>query len=234
MELQFGARVTAVEHTRGRRHRSTTEDGRGFTGTHAVICMGMRAEHRRPGAREARASRRPARRLIVSTITCRTTTEASTPSATWPGGMMLASTAAMQGRHAAFSRARRRHRRADLTRSPWTIFTPPEVASTSGSPRRGRSAPTAPSRSPSTTCGNNPRGVISGQQRGHDQARLRRHERRAARRLDRRLPRIGDDRDARARGPGPADGRRSPRPARSSRRCPSRCSGRPRRPPPPA
>ena len=46
------------------------------------------------------------------------------------GGMMLASTASMQGRHAALHALGATTEPLDLHFVPWTIFTQPEVAST--------------------------------------------------------------------------------------------------------
>jgi dihydrolipoamide dehydrogenase len=82
------------------------------------------------------------------------------------GGMMLASTASMQGRHAAFhALGAAATVQLDLTTVPWTIFTRPEVASV------GLTAGEADKRGADVAVtkhylGANPRGVISGNNEG--------------------------------------------------------------------
>ena len=81
------------------------------------------------------------------------------------GGMMLASTASMQGRHAALHALGASTTSLDLTTVPWTIFTRPEVASvglTAGEAER-QGADVAITKH---YLGANPRGVISGNNEG--------------------------------------------------------------------
>ena len=79
--------------------------------------------------------------------------------------MMLASTAAMQGRHAALHSLGRTTSPLRLQNVPWTIFTRPECASV------GVTEQTALGQDRAVAItkhylGNNPRGVISGQREG--------------------------------------------------------------------
>ena len=149
-DLQFNARASSVERTRRGRARPRPRTAARFAGSHAIICMGQRAEHRRarPGGRSASSSTTAAR--SSSTSTC-STAEHVYAAGDVAGGMMLASTAAMQGRHAALHALGARARRCGCRTSPWTIFTRPECASVGLTESRRRWPGRAPSRSPSTT-----------------------------------------------------------------------------------
>src|SRR5262249_60744531 len=81
------------------------------------------------------------------------------------GGMMLASPASMQGRHAALHALGASTASLDLATVPWTIFTRPEVASvglTAGAAER-QGADVAVTKH---YLGANPRGGISGNNEG--------------------------------------------------------------------
>jgi dihydrolipoamide dehydrogenase len=162
-ELQFGCRVTEVTTTEDG-VSVLSDDGRRFSGSHAVVCMGMRASTAEIGLGVigARISERGA--IVVDGNQC-TTAPGVYAAGDVAGGMMLASTAAMQGRHAALHALGRMTTPLDLHTVPWTIFTHPEVASV------GLTAGVASTRGVDVTVtkhylGANPRGVISGNQAG--------------------------------------------------------------------
>jgi pyruvate/2-oxoglutarate dehydrogenase complex dihydrolipoamide dehydrogenase (E3) component len=163
-ELQFNARVTDVEH-REDGVSVTTVDGRCFDGTHAVVCMGMRPASAGLGL-DVLGIVTDERGAVTVDGNGGTNVEGVYAVGDLAGGMMLASTASMQGRHAAFhSLGAGTTAALDLTTVPWTIFTRPEVASvglTAGEAER-RSSDVAVTKH---YLGANPRGVISGNNEG--------------------------------------------------------------------
>jgi dihydrolipoamide dehydrogenase len=162
-ELQFDARVTDVD-LREDAVSVTTTDGRCFDGTHALICMGMRPASAELGL-DALGIATDERGAVLVDGNCRTAVEGVYAVGDLAGGMMLASTASMQGRHAAFHALGASTDSLDLTTVPWTIFTRPEVASiglTAGeADRRGSDVAVT-----KHYLGANPRGVISGNNEG--------------------------------------------------------------------
>ena len=162
-ELQFDARVSDVEH-REDAVSVTTTDGRCFDGTHAVICMGMRPASTGLGL-EVLGITTDERGAVIVDGNLQTNAEGVYAVGDLAGGMMLASTASMQGRHAAFHALGASTVQLDLTTVPWTIFTRPEVASiglTAGEADK-RGAEVAVTKH---YLGANPRGVISGNNEG--------------------------------------------------------------------
>ncbi len=163
-ELQFDARVSDVEH-RDDIVSVTTTDGRCFDGTHAVICMGMRPASAGLGL-DVLGITTDERGAVVVDGNGQTNVEGVYAVGDLAGGMMLASTASMQGRHAAFhALGAAATVQLDLTTVPWTIFTRPEVASV------GLTAGEADKRGADVAVtkhylGANPRGVISGNNEG--------------------------------------------------------------------
>jgi dihydrolipoamide dehydrogenase len=162
-ELQFDARVSDVEH--GDNTVSvTTTDGREFDGTNAVVCMGMRPASADLGL-EVLGITTDERGAVPVDGNGRTSVEGVYAVGDLAGGMMLASTASMQGRHAAFHALGAATVALDLTTVPWTIFTRPEVASvglTAGEADRTGSDVAVTKH----YLGANPRGVISGNNEG--------------------------------------------------------------------
>jgi dihydrolipoamide dehydrogenase len=163
-ELQFDARVSDVEH-REDGVSVTTSDGRCFDGSHAVICMGMRPASADLGL-DVLGITTDERGAVIVDGNGQTNVEGVYAVGDLAGGMMLASTASMQGRHAAFhALGAAATVQLDLTTVPWTIFTRPEVASV------GLTAGEADKRGADVAVtkhylGANPRGVISGNNEG--------------------------------------------------------------------
>jgi dihydrolipoamide dehydrogenase len=162
-ELQFSSRVTEVV-LEGEGVRVATEDGRTFAGSHAVVCMGMRAATGGIGLEDIGCTIDGRGAIAVDGNMC-TTAPGVYAAGDVAGGMMLASTAAMQGRHAALHALGATSAPLDLHTVPWTIFTRPEVASV------GLTAGTAAERGVSVDVvkhylGANPRSVISGNTEG--------------------------------------------------------------------
>jgi dihydrolipoamide dehydrogenase len=163
MELQFDARVSAVELTADG-VCAVTSDGRSFAGSHAIVCMGQR-----PNTAGVRLERLGVELDDRGAVTVdehfRSTAEHVYAAGDVAGGMMLASTAAMQGRHAALHALGRTTAPLRLQNVPWTIFTRPECASvgmTEGAAlNAGREAAVT-----KHYLGANPRAVISGQREG--------------------------------------------------------------------
>lgn len=159
VDLQFGFRATEIE--RADDHVAVTgEDGRVFTGSDAIMCMGMRAStadlqlHRAGVEVDERGA-------IVVDDRQRTTADGIFAAGDVAGGMMLASTAAMQGRHAMLVALGASDDAIELDSVPWTIFTRPEVASVGLTERRAADA----GRTVAVTkhyLAANPRGAISG------------------------------------------------------------------------
>lgn len=162
-ELQFGARVTAVEKDEAS-VTVTTGDGRRFSGSHAVVCMGMRPNTHDLGLEDLGVDGDERGALRVDDH-LRTTAEGVYAVGDVAGGMMLASTAAMQGRHAALHALGATTEPLDLHFVPWTIFTQPEVASTgltaAAAAREGIAVDIT-----KHYLNANPRGVISGNTEG--------------------------------------------------------------------
>lgn len=127
MELQIDARVDSVETTPSG-VSVTTDDGRTFNGSHAAICMGMRPNTSNIGldVLDIEVTKRGA---IVVDEHGQSTMTGVYAAGDVSGGHMLASTGAMQGRHAALHALGEAFEPLELGHVPWTIFTQPEVAS---------------------------------------------------------------------------------------------------------
>jgi pyruvate/2-oxoglutarate dehydrogenase complex dihydrolipoamide dehydrogenase (E3) component len=126
MELQMNARVDAVETTETG-VLVTTEDGRSFEGSHAAVCMGMRPNTADIGL-EVLDLDLDARGAIVVDEHWQSSVPGVYAAGDVSGGMMLASTAAMQGRHAALHALGSASEPLVLGHVPWTVFTRPEIA----------------------------------------------------------------------------------------------------------
>jgi pyruvate/2-oxoglutarate dehydrogenase complex dihydrolipoamide dehydrogenase (E3) component len=162
-ELQFDARVADVEHNDDG-VAVTTADGRCFDGSHAIVCMGMRPASADLGL-DVLGIATDDRGAVLVDGNGLTSAAGVYAVGDLAGGMMLASTASMQGRHAALHALGASTASLDLTTVPWTIFTRPEVASvglTAGEADR-RGADVAITKH---YLGANPRGVISGNNEG--------------------------------------------------------------------
>ena len=162
-ELQFSSRVSEVTIADGR-VTVATSDGRSFSGSHAAVCMGMRPATAGLGL-EALGVQLDERGAIVIDGNGLTAAAGVYAAGDVVGGMMLASTAAMQGRHAALHALAATTTPLDLETVPWTIFSRPEVASV------GLTAGLAAQRGIDVDVtkhylGANPRGVISGNVEG--------------------------------------------------------------------
>jgi dihydrolipoamide dehydrogenase len=163
IDLQFDARVSLVERT-SEGVMATTADGRAFTGSHAIICMGQRANTGGLGLDTIGVELDDRGAIVVDDHLC-STAEKVYAAGDVAGGMMLASTAAMQGRHAALHALGRASAPLRLQNVPWTIFTRPECASV-GVTERAALEQDRPAAVTKHYLGNNPRGVISGQREG--------------------------------------------------------------------
>jgi NAD(P)H dehydrogenase (quinone) len=163
MEVVLGARVSGVD-VREDGVLLHSEDGRSFTGSHALICMGMRPEISGLGL-EAVGVETGARGEIVIDEQCRSTNPRIFAGGDVTGGWMLASTAAMQGRIAALSAFGHTIQGLSLDAIAGTVFTSPEVADVGLTESKARAA----NRTVAVTrhdLRNNPRGVIAGQNHG--------------------------------------------------------------------
>jgi pyruvate/2-oxoglutarate dehydrogenase complex dihydrolipoamide dehydrogenase (E3) component len=149
---------------RGMEVELTAEDGRTFSGSHALICMGMRAEIAGLGLEQVGVET-SARGEIVIDEQCRTTNPRISAGGDVTGGWMLASTAAMQGRIATLSVLGHTIQGLSLDAIAGTVFTSPEVADVGLT----ESKAAAGKRVVAVTrheLRNNPRGVIAGQNTG--------------------------------------------------------------------
>jgi dihydrolipoamide dehydrogenase len=137
-----------------------SEDGREFNGSHAIICMGMRAHTEELGLETVGVEVGP-RGEIVTNGCCRTTNEHISAAGDVTGGWMLASTAAMQGRISALSALGRPVDPMSLDAIAGTVFTRPEVAGVglTESKAEEQGVRVAVTRQPLRA---NPRGLIAG------------------------------------------------------------------------
>jgi pyruvate/2-oxoglutarate dehydrogenase complex dihydrolipoamide dehydrogenase (E3) component len=142
--------------------RLTTADGREFTGSHALVCMGMRAQTAGLGLEQVGVELN-ARGEIVVDEHCRSAqSQKVSAGGDVTGGWMLASTAAMQGRVAALHALGHDIDPLGLDAIAGTVFTSPEVADVGLTETKAHAA----GRTVSITrhdLRNNPRGLISGQ-----------------------------------------------------------------------
>jgi dihydrolipoamide dehydrogenase len=163
MEIVLGARVTAVD-AQADGVSLTSEDGRSFSGSHALICMGMRPEIAGLGLEQIGVET-SSRGEIVIDEQCRTTNPRISAGGDVTGGWMLASTAAMQGRIATLSVLGHTIQGLSLDAIAGTVFTSPEVADVGLTESKAANA----KRLVAVTrhdLRNNPRGVIAGQNNG--------------------------------------------------------------------
>jgi dihydrolipoamide dehydrogenase len=163
MEIVLGARVTAVDAQEDG-VSLTAEDGRAFSGSHALICMGMRPEIAELGLEKVGVET-SSRGEIVIDEQCRTTNPRISAGGDVTGGWMLASTAAMQGRIATLSVLGHTIQGLSLDAIAGTVFTSPEVADVGLTESKAATA----KRLVAVTrhdLRNNPRGVIAGQNHG--------------------------------------------------------------------
>jgi pyruvate/2-oxoglutarate dehydrogenase complex dihydrolipoamide dehydrogenase (E3) component len=163
MEVVLGARVTSVDPT-DHGVTLTAQDGRTFEGSHALICMGMRAEITGLGL-EGVGVEISSRGEIVIDEHCRSTNPRISAGGDVTGGWMLASTAAMQGRIATLSVLGHTIQGLSLDAIAGTVFTSPEVADVGLTESKAANA----NRVVAVTrhdLRNNPRGVIAGQSNG--------------------------------------------------------------------
>ena len=163
IEIQMNARIVHVDDADD--HVTVTaEDGRTFKGSHAIICMGQRANTAGLGL-EVIGIALDDRGAIVVDDDLRTNVPGVYAAGDVAGGMMLASTGAMQGRHAALHVFGATHGSLSLRNVAWTIFTRPEVATVglteTAAAREGRTVDVT-----KHYLGANPRGVISGWREG--------------------------------------------------------------------
>ena len=163
IEIQMNARIVEIE-AEGDHVTVRAEDGRSFRGSHAIVCMGQRANTANLGLEELGVELDD-RGAIVVDEHLRTSVSGVYAAGDVAGGMMLASTGAMQGRHAALHAAGIAEGAINLKNVAWTIFTRPEVATVglteSMAAREGR-----PVDITKHYLNANPRGVISGWREG--------------------------------------------------------------------
>ena len=163
MEVVLGARARTLDPIEGGVCLQT-EDGRSFTGSHALVCMGMRAEIAGLGI-ETIGIETSRRGEIVIDEHCRSTNARVSAGGDVTGGWMLASTAAMQGRVAALSVLGHDVEPLSLDAIAGTVFTSPEVADVGLTESKAQAA----GRVVAITrhdLRNNPRGLIAGQSQG--------------------------------------------------------------------
>ncbi len=164
VDLQFSCRASSVELLEGGGVSVTAADGRSFTGSHAIICMGMRARTAGLGLETIGLETDDRGSIVVNQHMCTSNADVYAAGDV-AGGMMLASTAAMQGRHAALEALGAIHEPVHLEAIPWTIFTRPEVSSVglneAGARRLGRNVVVT-----RHYLRSNPRAVIAGLREG--------------------------------------------------------------------
>jgi pyruvate/2-oxoglutarate dehydrogenase complex dihydrolipoamide dehydrogenase (E3) component len=163
IEIQMNARIEEIDAEQDR-VRVRAADGREFTGSHAIVCMGMRANTSDLGL-ETLGIELDDRGSIRVDEHMRTNVDGIYAAGDVAGGMMLASTAAMQGRHVALHAFNEAGEPLRLKNVAWTIFTRPEVATVglteSEAERHG-----IPVEILKHYMGRNPRGVIQGWKEG--------------------------------------------------------------------
>ena len=163
IEIQMNARVTEIKID-GDHVVVATEDERSFRGSNAIICMGQRANTSGIGLEEIGVNLDERGAIIVDEH-MRSSADGVYAGGDVAGGMMLASTAAMQGRHAALHAFGAVDGPLRLQNVAWTIFTRPEVATVGMT----ENAAACDGRQVDVTkhyLGANPRGVISGWREG--------------------------------------------------------------------
>lgn len=163
IEIQMNARINQID-VDGDHVVVKGDDGHTYRGTHAIICMGQRANTAGLGF-ELLGIELDARGAIVVDEHMQTTAEGVYAAGDVAGGMMLASTGAMQGRHAALHAFGVAGDPIRLQNVAWTIFTRPEVATIglteNAAAREGIAVDVT-----KHYLGANPRGVISGWREG--------------------------------------------------------------------
>ena len=163
IEIQMNARINQIDID-GDHVVVKGDDGHTYRGTHAIICMGQRANTAGLGL-ELLGIELDARGAIVVDEHMQTTAEGVYAAGDVAGGMMLASTGAMQGRHAALHAFGVAGDPIRLQNVAWTIFTRPEVATIglteNAAAREGIAVDVT-----KHYLGANPRGVISGWREG--------------------------------------------------------------------
>ena len=163
IEIQMNARINQI-NIEGDHVLVKGDDGHSYRGTHAIICMGQRANTAGLGL-ELLGIELDARGAIVVDEHMQTTAEGVYAAGDVAGGMMLASTGAMQGRHAALHAFGVAGDPIRLQNVAWTIFTRPEVATVglteNAAAREGIAVDVT-----KHYLGANPRGVISGWREG--------------------------------------------------------------------
>ena len=163
IEIQMNARINQID-VDGDHVVVKGDDGHTYRGTHAIICMGQRANTAGLGL-ELLGIELDARGAIVVDEHMQTTAEGVYAAGDVAGGMMLASTGAMQGRHAALHAFGVAGDPIRLQNVAWTIFTRPEVATIglteNAAAREGIAVDVT-----KHYLGANPRGVISGWREG--------------------------------------------------------------------
>lgn len=163
MEVVLGARANRLEKTEDGVILET-EDGRDFTGTNALICMGMRAEIAGLGLEKVGVETTQRGEIVIDDH-CRTTNPRISAGGDVTGGWMLASTAAMQGRISALSVLGHNIDGMSIDAIAGTVFTSPEVADVGLTETKAKLA----NRTVAVTrhdMRNNPRGQIAGQSQG--------------------------------------------------------------------
>lgn len=163
IEIQMNARINQI-NIDGDHVVVKGDDGHSYRGTHAIICMGQRANTTGLGL-ELLGVELNARGAIVVDEHMQTTAEGIYAAGDVAGGMMLASTGAMQGRHAALHAFGVAGDPIRLQNVAWTIFTRPEVA-TIGLTENAAAREGIPVDVTKHYLGANPRGVISGWREG--------------------------------------------------------------------
>ena len=163
IEIQMNARINQID-VDGDHVVVKGDDGHTYRGTHAIICMGQRANTAGLGL-ELLGIELDTRGAIVVDEHMQTTAEGVYAAGDVAGGMMLASTGAMQGRHAALHAFGVAGDPIRLQNVAWTIFTRPEVATIglteNAAAREGIAVDVT-----KHYLGANPRGVISGWREG--------------------------------------------------------------------
>jgi pyruvate/2-oxoglutarate dehydrogenase complex dihydrolipoamide dehydrogenase (E3) component len=163
MAIEPNARASDVERDGDSVH-VTAEDGRKFIGSHAIICMGMRAHTNELGLESVGVEVGPRGEIAIDAY-CSTSNKRISAAGDVTGGWMLASTAAMQGRISALRALGRPVDPMSLDAIAGTVFTRPEVAGVglTESKAEEKGVRVAVTRQPLRA---NPRGLIAGQSDG--------------------------------------------------------------------
>jgi len=165
MDVVEGGRAAAIDlEEEGGEVRLVLEDGRDLTGSHVLLCIGMRPNTQGLGLESAGVEFGERGTLPVDEF-CRTNVPHIYACGDVTGQIMLANTAAMHGRTAAMHAIGVPVERLRYTGVAWCVFTRPEIAK-AGLSERGAHAEGIPVRVTKHLIRANPRAVMESETDG--------------------------------------------------------------------